>query len=181
MRNLLPVTVALLLVLACGGEDNSQAATKPAPETPSPPVKPPDPPPAPAKAVKPDANGEILFEVGDLIKFDISRFEVVAGSRVKLVLKHTGSLPKEAMGHNIVILKPGNDMMAFATAAITARDTDFIPPDRKDQVLANSDLVGGGETTILEFTAPAAGEYDFVCTFPGHAAVMNGKMIVTES
>ncbi|MEM6771051.1 MAG: plastocyanin/azurin family copper-binding protein, partial [Bacteroidota bacterium] len=28
--------------------------------------------------------------------------------------------------------------------------------------------------------APAAGEYDFICTFPGHYGVMKGKFIVEE-
>ena len=181
------IALSFLLGLACGGDDRAGTEPKPEPKTEAPsgsePMDHGEPPvdEPPQEAAKPDASGQIVFEVGDLIKFDIYRFEVVTGSTVKIVLKHTGSLPKEAMGHNIVILKPGNDMMAFATAAITARETDFIPPGMVDQVLANTSMVGGGETTTLEFTAPAPGEYVYVCTFPGHAAVMNGKMIVTES
>ena len=156
--------VIFSLVLACGGDEGTEPAPEPGPKAEKP-VEPEEPqekptePPAPAEeATKPNAAGEIVFEVGDLIKYNITRFEVAAGSKVKIILKHTGSLPKEAMGHNIVILKPGNDMMAFATAAITARETDFIPANLKGQILANSSLVGGGQTTTLEFTAPAARE-----------------------
>lgn len=178
------IILILAFSAACGGgDDGGKPDAKPQPKAEKP-VEPMDhakPPEEPVKVetAKPNADGEIVFEVGDLIEYKIKRFEVAAGSKVKLVLKHTGVLPKEAMGHNIVVLKQGNDMMAFATAAITERDTGFIPPAMKDQVLANSSLVGGGETTVLEFVAPAAGEYDYVCTFPGHAGVMNGKMIVT--
>jgi azurin len=39
-------------------------------------------------------------------------------------------------------------------------------------------LIGGGESTTIEFEAPEKGEYTFLCTFPGHFGLMNGKFIV---
>ena len=30
----------------------------------------------------------------------------------------------------------------------------------------------------IEFTAPAAGDYPYMCTFPGHGAIMKGVMKV---
>ena len=39
-------------------------------------------------------------------------------------------------------------------------------------------MLGGGEETTIEFEAPAKGEYTFICSFPGHYALMNGKFIV---
>ena len=42
-------------------------------------------------------------------------------------------------------------------------------------------LLNGGETDRLNFTAPAkAGEYPFLCTFPGHFIRMYGVMLVVE-
>jgi azurin len=39
-------------------------------------------------------------------------------------------------------------------------------------------MLSGGETTTIEFTAPAAGTYDYICSFPAHYAMMKGKLIV---
>ena len=39
-------------------------------------------------------------------------------------------------------------------------------------------MIGGGESVTIEFDAPEAGTYDFLCTFPAHFAMMKGKFIV---
>ncbi|GAB5408120.1 MAG: azurin [Balneolaceae bacterium] len=120
---------------------------------------------------------EIVIEGNDQMRFDLSEIKVKAGETVTLTLKHTGKLPKAAMGHNWVLLDSGTDVKEFATAAIRARTNEYIP-EEGDAVLAHTALIGGGEETTIEFTAPAAGEYDFICSFPGHYALMKGKLIV---
>jgi azurin len=114
----------------------------------------------------------------DRMKFDKAEIKVAAGSKVKLNLTHAGKLPKKAMGHNFVLLKSGTDIPAFANAAAGAAVTNYIPAGQKDSVIANTGVIGGGESTSIEFDAPAAGTYDFICTFPGHYALMKGKFIV---
>lgn len=49
-----------------------------------------------------------------------------------------------------------------------------------DQVLFHTEMVGGGETTEVTFTAPdEPGEYEYLCSFPGHyAAGMKGFLVV---
>ncbi len=118
---------------------------------------------------------EIVIESTDQMKFDLSEITVPAGSTVKLTLKHVGKLPAAAMGHNWVLLEKDTETAAFAQAAIQARDNDYIPADG---YIVYTDLLGGGEETTIEFEAPAAGEYTFICSFPGHYALMNGKFIV---
>jgi azurin len=50
-----------------------------------------------------------------------------------------------------------------------ARDNEYIAPDYEDQLIAYTEMIGGGETSTVEFTVPeTAGDYDFICTFPGH-------------
>lgn len=120
---------------------------------------------------------EVVIEGNDQMRFNLSEITVKEGETVTLTLKHTGKLPKAAMGHNWVLLAAGTDVKTFATEAMKARDNEYIP-EGSEQVLAYTALVGGGEEVTIEFTAPAAGEYDFICSFPGHYALMKGKLIV---
>lgn len=138
--------------------------------------------PAPAAAAAaPAPAGPRLVEItaNDQMKYSVATIEAKAGEQLKVVLTNVGQLPKEAMGHNWVLLKAGTDGMAFATAASTARETDFIPPALKEQVIASIGLLGPRKSGEVTFTVPAAGEYPFLCTFPAHYAVgMKGTLIV---
>lgn len=126
-----------------------------------------------------DANtAEVTIKGDDAMKYDINEIKVKEGQTVHLTLVHAGKAPVAAMGHNWVLLKPGTDMEKFAIAAINAKDNDYIPADMAGDVIAHTKTIGGGETTDIEFTAPAKGTYDFLCSFPGHHATMKGKFIV---
>lgn len=127
---------------------------------------------------KPDVS--ITIEANDAMQFDKKEFEVTAGQTVELILKHTGKLAKLTMGHNVVILKPGTPVPTFAMAAMQASANDYVPTDEANAaaVFAKTKLIGGGETDTITFTAPAAGTYEYLCTFPGHFGIMKGKMIV---
>lgn len=118
---------------------------------------------------------EIVIESNDQMIFDLKEIKVKKGDTIKLTLKHVGQLPKAAMGHNWVLLNADTDMASFAQAAVQARDNDYIPADG---FIIHTDLLGGGEETTIEFEAPEIGEYTFICSFPGHFALMNGKFIV---
>ena len=63
---------------------------------------------------------------------------------------------------------------------MTAVASDYIPEDEasKAKILVATAMIGGGEETEVTFTAPEPGEYPFLCTFPGHFGIMNGKLIV---
>lgn len=85
----------------------------------------------------------------------------------------------EAMGHNIVILAKGTDVADFAADAVAAGvESGHIPEGRKDEVIAHTELIGGGDETTITFTAPEKGTYDYICSFPGHYGMMKGKFIV---
>ncbi len=120
---------------------------------------------------------EVTIEGNDQMKYNLSEIKVKEGQTVKLTLKHVGKLPKAAMGHNWVLLKQGTNIQEFGAAAAKAAGNDYIP-EGTDKVIANTKMLGGGEEVTIEFTAPAKGEYDFICSFPGHYAMMNGKFIV---
>ncbi|MDT0684976.1 azurin [Autumnicola psychrophila] len=120
---------------------------------------------------------EVSISASDQMQFNKEEIKVKAGSIVKLTLKHTGEMDKKVMGHNFVLLKQGVDISSFGQKAMQAEDNDYIPEDG-EQVIAHTEILGGGESTTIEFQAPEAGTYDFICSFPGHYAIMKGKFIV---
>ncbi len=116
----------------------------------------------------------------DQMKFSTKAIEATAGQPVSITLKNIGKLPVEAMGHNIVILKPGSEITAFAMKAMTAKEKSYIPddPEIAKMVVAHSKLLGPGETDTFTFTPTEAGAYPFLCSFPGHFGVMQGVLTV---
>ena len=157
----------LTLIFACGGEEKKETDEKKK-------VK------IEEKKVerKEDSNtANIVITGDDLMKFNTSEIRVKAGQKVRLTLRHIGKMDVKIMGHNVVILKQGVNMIEFAAVAAAASDNQYIPKDTQD-VLAHTDLIGGGQTTTIEFDAPEVGSYDFICSFPAHYAMMKGKFIV---
>lgn len=131
-----------------------------------------------ADATEEMAADAIVIEANDQLQFSVKEFTVTAGEEVTIVLKNVGSLPKETFGHNIVFLTAGADLNAFGTAAVSAADNAYIPADMTDWVIAYSELLGPGEEATVTFTAPEAGTYEFLCSFPGHYGTMRGVMTV---
>jgi len=105
----------------------------------------------------------------DNLKYDKTLIEVSPGETIRLVFKVESNVPPQAMSHNIAILPQGMDADTFAMASMGARDNEYIAPDYEDQLIAYTEMIGGGETSTVEFTVPeTAGDYDYICTFPGH-------------
>lgn len=132
----------------------------------------------PATAQTP-APREITITANDSMQFNVKELAAKPGEKIKLTLSNVGKLPKTAMGHNWVLLKPmGPD--AFNTLAMSCAGNapEFLPKN-KTAVLAHTKILGGGESDTIEFTAPTApGKYPFFCSFPGHFGMMKGNLIV---
>ena len=127
------------------------------------------------------AATKVSISGNDQMQFSVKEFEVKAGEQVELEFKNEGTLPKIAMGHNIVILKEGVSAIAFGGKALQAgaNATNALHDAVKSDVIAYSQLLGPGESEIVKFKAPAKpGVHQFVCTFPGHYAMMRGVMVV---
>jgi azurin len=134
---------------------------------------------APALAAAKAGEPRVIEITGnDQMKFSLATMEAKAGEDLKVVFTNVGTLPKEAMGHNWVLLKAGTDVTAFATAAMTAKATDYIPAGMKDKVIANSAVLGPKQKAEVVFKAPAAGTYTYICSFPGHYMIMKGTLTV---
>ena len=117
----------------------------------------------------------------DAMKFD--KTEVAVSSScptITIKLTHAGKLPATAMGHNVVIAA-SNDVQAIGTAGMAAGAAADYVPAGDARVIAHTPVVGGGAATSASFAGSAlkpGGDYAFFCSFPGHWAVMKGKVIV---
>jgi azurin len=157
--------LASVLLAACGQTEKTAPADK-APNT-------------GAAAPVPGAR-TLQVMADDAMKFNVALLEAKAGESLRLILTNIGKMPKQAMAHNWVLLKPCNDtdFNAFGMAATMAAPT-YIPAAKSNQIVVQTKLLGPGESDTIEFKAPAApGDYPFLCTFPGHFALMKGKLVV---
>ena len=134
---------------------------------------------APAEAME-KADVEVVIHGDDTLQFDKKEFTVKEGEVVALTFKNVGKVPKAAMGHNVLILKQGTVVPTFAMDCVANAHSTGLPvkPDLQEQVIAHTNILGPGEEETVTFTAPAAGDYDYICTFTGHFGVMKGVMTV---
>jgi azurin len=123
-----------------------------------------------------ELSNTLALEGSDAMKYDKNLFRVKAGESVELTFKNAGTMPKESMGHNVVILKPGTDLATFGGEAAAAQADEYVPKSALSSVIAHTKLLGPGETDKITFTLEK-GTYDFICSFPGHYGVMQGKIV----
>jgi azurin len=114
------------------------------------------------------------------MKYDVAAIQAAPGEDLQVTLTNAGSLPKESMAHNWVLLKAGADAAAYANAAIGAQSTDYLPNQLQEEVIAHIGMVGPHQTGEVEFNAPKVpGDYIYLCTFPAHYLVgMHGILTV---
>ncbi|MGF7216869.1 azurin [Spirosoma lacussanchae] len=111
------------------------------------------------------------------LKFDTEKLEVKAGSRVKLVFNNN-----DDMLHNCVITKPGA-ANAVGNAALRLNlngpKMNYVP--NSPDVLFHTNILQPESNESIYFVAPTEpGDYQFVCTFPGHSSLMQGTLKVVK-
>lgn len=127
-----------------------------------------------------NAAESTTIHIGTLpgLRYDIKQFDVTPNAEVEIIFKN-----QDTMLHNLVIVKNGS-RVPVVTAAIrlgTKAVEKHYVPDSPD-VLWATQVVVPGESSTLRFTAPSeAGDYPFVCTYPGHGFIMHGIMRVTSN
>lgn len=123
---------------------------------------------------------DVELELGvtpNVLQFDKEELRARAGQTVRIVFTNTDN-----MEHNLLIIMPeslaevgrlADQMMASPQG----RERAYIP-DTPD-VIAATPILDPGEQFELVFQVPEEpGEYEFVCTIPGHWRIMNGLFIV---
>jgi len=93
-------------------------------------------------------------------------------------LTHSGSLPKNVMGHNLVISKEA-DMQPIATDGLGAGIDKNYLKDGDARIIAHTKIIGAKESDSVTFDVSkldAAEKYGFFCSFPGHISMMKGTV-----
>ncbi|MFQ6028979.1 MAG: plastocyanin/azurin family copper-binding protein [Dehalococcoidia bacterium] len=180
----------VLLAVACGTSDTYPSAATPTstlqPTAIPRPLTTPAAVPTEAAAATPTGttSGEVsqlitltISTDGDKLRFDKNKLTASAGDKVLLRFNNASS----ALQHNWVLVKDGTKDAVAAAGSNAGPGSDWVPSgDRR--VVAHTKLVDPGKSGEVRFTAPAAGTYQFVCTFPGHnAAGMFGELVVSKS
>ena len=119
------------------------------------------------------------IESDDAFRFTPEKIEIpLACKTFTLTLKHTGRLPKLAMGHNWVLAKLSDLNGVARTGMLAGADHNYV--DLNDtRVLAYTNVIGGGESASVTFEVAklVPGErYGFICTFAGHSPLMRGAI-----
>jgi azurin len=112
---------------------------------------------------------------GDLLAFKPDQLMCAAGASVHLTFYHRGKYVSQE--HNWVLVAPGA-ADAVAQAALAAGEKSGWVPKDDPRILAATPQCARGEHVSIDFIAPPPGEYPFLCTNPGHGAVMHGVLHV---
>ena len=108
------------------------------------------------------------------MKYDIESITVKEGTWVRINLENKGI--DNAMMHNIVFISYGTRKEVASEAVKIWPSQNFVT--NKKNIIACSDVAKPGESIVLEFKAPDIGNYEFLCTYPGHAEIMRGYFFV---
>jgi azurin len=108
---------------------------------------------------------------------------VAAGKQTEIIFENDDVMP-----HNLLIVDNGQRQPVGLKAMTMPPNLDklgrlYVPDDKQFQKVIHvaTKMLEPGQTERLQFKAPKEeGEFEFVCTFPGHFMTMGGKVIVTK-
>lgn len=179
------ITATALALSACGGEtpadkpventsNNSATATASASNTAT---------ATASNVATASAECNVSLESNDNMQFTTREINVKSSCQnFTITLNHTGKMPKAGMGHNVVITKASDKDGVVSDGMSVGLDKDYLKPD-DPRVIVATKLIGGGESDTITFPVSklAKGQdYVFFCSFPGHAAMMSGKVNLVD-
>jgi len=167
------IAAAVLVIAACGGPAPTPVPVPTAAATPTP----------AESAVSSAAPGEIVkltIETAtgaEDFSYATPELEAPAGSEINVQLNNLTD-PADEVGHNWVLVAPGQEDSVLANGIAAGDDEDWL--DTSDPgIIAATRLIEGAEKDQLKFTAPEPGTYVFICTFPDHyAGGMKGTLTI---
>lgn len=125
-------------------------------------------------------NCSTVIEGNDMMQYNKSEITVPKScDKFTVTLKHTGKLPRAAMGHNWVLTKASDEKAVLADGAKAGVDNDYVKTG-DERIIAHTKLIGGGESDSVTFDTSKLknGPFTYFCSFPGHEALMHGTLTV---
>jgi azurin len=123
------------------------------------------------------------IEGTDAMQFSTHAIEIPKSCKqFTVTLKHAGTLPKAAMGHNWVLSRTADEAGITADGVPAGLSNDYLKPGDA-RVIAHTKVVGGGESDSTTFSVSALKvneSYEFFCSFPGHVSLMKGTVTVAK-
>ena len=111
------------------------------------------------------------------LKYDITEVQVKAGSKIKLIFNNN-----DDMTHNVTIVEPGAAKEVGDQAfnlGLKGSQMNYIPVTSK--LLFHTNLIQPGASETIYFKAPLKpGNYTILCTYPGHAMIMQAILKVVK-
>ena len=124
--------------------------------------------------IKSKRGRPFISTVGDALQFDRPELRETNQMTIRLTFTNASTVNQ----HNWVLVKDGTKDAVASAGASAGAENSWIPTG-DDRIIAHSSLLEPGETEVITFSAPFVGNYQFLCTFPGHAATMFGKFVST--
>lgn len=121
----------------------------------------------------------VLKVVKDVMKFDKKLVTATAGTTIQIVFQNP-----DFMQHNFVLISPKSSEKVGAAADKLAQDPEgakmnYVP--KMPEVIMATPLINPGKSFTITIKVPdTAGDYPYICTFPGHWRIMNGILRVTK-
>ena len=121
----------------------------------------------------------VIKSVREQMRYDTNQIVVQAGKPFEIIFENIDVMP-----HNLVVVKPGTREAIGNAANVMPPTPDrlgraYVPAG--DDVIAATKMLEPGQKQKLFIQAPRTpGNYEFVCTFPGHWLIMWGTLVVAE-
>ena len=111
-----------------------------------------------------------IATIVEKMSFDTKELTLKAGKKIKLTFANPDFMP-----HNLLVVQPGSSK-EIGEAALAMGAEGFAKQFRPDspKVIAGTKMLDNGQEETIAFTFDKPGNYEFVCTFPGHYMLMKG-------
>jgi azurin len=120
---------------------------------------------------------EMNLQAGNALQYAQKELRAKAGEGIALLFENPDIMP-----HNFVLIATGAEEKVSELSAKMVAEPDgyarHYVPETSD-VLCYSRMLDPGQKTTVYFNAPKVpGRYTYLCSFPGHAQLMRGVLVV---
>ncbi len=129
------------------------------------------------------ADCSVTVDSTDQMTYDTKDIKISKSCKTFTVnLTHSGALPKNVMGHNLVISKTADSAAVASDGMGAGIDANYLKAG-DDRVIAHTKVIGAGEKDAVTFDVSklkAGEDYAFFCSFPGHISMMKGAVTLVD-